>query len=66
MNEFYDSLDIPVIDGGDELGWSIAGLEGATWTNWLDFFHSRVVMDDGLECTIIRMSCEPVIDYEYY
>lgn len=66
LNEFYDALKIPTIDGGDELGWSIGGLEYATWTNWLDFFHSKVVMDDGLECTIIRFSYEPLIDYDIY
>lgn len=66
LNEFYDAIGIPTIEGGDELGWSIGGLEYATWTNWLDFMHSKVEMDDGMECTIIRMSYEPLIDYDYY
>lgn len=65
-NEFYGLLKIDPIDGGDELGWSIGGLEECTWSPWLDFFHEKVVMDDGLECTIIRASSEPMIDYEYY
>ena len=66
VNELYTLLKIDPIDGGDELGWSIGGLEECTWSPWLDFFHEKVVMDDGLECTIIRVSCEPLIDYEYY
>ena len=66
VNEFYDLLKIPTIEGGDELGWAIGGLEYATWSPWLDFTHEKVVMDDGLECQIIRMSYEPMIDYEFY
>ena len=66
INEFYEYLKISTIDGGDVLGWSRGGLEYNTWAPWLDFYHERVVMDDGLECCIIRMSSEPMVDYEYY
>lgn len=66
VNEFYDLLGIDNIDGGDDLGWSVGGLEEYTWSSWLDFFHEKVVMDDGLECTIIRTSCEPLYEFQYY
>lgn len=66
INEFYEYLDIPPIAGGDELGWSPGGLVEATWSEWLDFFHEKVVMDDGLECHIISMSWEPMVDYDIY
>lgn len=66
LNEFYEFLDIPPIPAGIELGWSIGLLESNHWTEWLDFDHEKVVMDDGLECHIVKMRYEPMIDYAYY
>lgn len=66
LNEFYDHLKIPTVDYGDYMGWSIGSLMSTKWTQWLDFKHEKVVMDDGLECYIISLSCEPMFDYEYY
>lgn len=66
LNEFYEFLDIPPIPAGMELGWSTSLLESHHWTSWLDFDHEKVVMDDGLECHIVKMRYEPMIDYAYY
>ena len=66
LNEFYEELDIPEVDYGNFLGWSSGGLMEMTWSDWLDFTHEKVVMDDGLECHIISISVEPMFDYEYY
>lgn len=66
LNEFYNWLDIPPIDVGKNMGWSTGGLMADTWKDWLDFNHKKVVMDDGLECTIISTWPEPMYDYEYY
>lgn len=66
LNEFYEALDIPTKDYGEFLGWSSGGLIEMTWSDWLDFDHHKVVMDDGLECYIITMSVEPMYEYEYY
>ena len=66
LNEFYEYLDIPRVDYGDYLGWSGAQIYDETWESWLDFYHEKVVMDDGLECTIISMSSEPMPDFEDY
>ena len=66
LNEYYLALDIPPVDYGQYLGWSYGGLMDMTWESWLDFHKEEVTMDDGLECTIIRMSVEPMFDYEYY
>ncbi len=66
LNEFYEFLGIPQIEAGQELGWSVGILEAMYWAEWLDFDHEKVVMDDGLECYIIRMRYEPVIDFAYY
>ena len=66
LNEFYEFLDIPTIPAGQELGWSSGILESHYWANWIEFDHEKVVMDDGLECYIISMRYEPVIDFAYY
>ncbi len=66
VNEFYEWLDIPQLDEVKHMGWSTGGLMANTWKDWLDFKHTRVVLDDGLECTIISTWPEPMYDYEYY
>lgn len=66
LNEFYEFLDIEPIPGGYELGWSNGILEAMYWTNWVDFDHKKVEMEDGMECHIITMRQEPVIDFAYY
>lgn len=66
LNEFYEALDIPKMDYGEQLGWSSGGLMDMAWSDWLDFEHTKTVMDDGLECYIITMSVDPMVDYEYY
>lgn len=66
LNEFYEFLGISEIEAGKELGWSQGILESMYWTNWVDFHHSNIVMKDGVECCIISMLQEPVIDFAYY
>ena len=66
LNEFYEALDIPQVDYGRHVGWSSGWLMDTAWSDWLDFDHKKVVLDDGLECYIISMSVEPAFDYEYY
>ena len=66
LNEFYELLDIEPVDYGEFLGWSSGGLMEMYWESWLDFVHEKVIMDDGLECHIIRFGVEPMYDYEYY
>lgn len=66
LNEFYDFLGIPTIEAGRELGWSLGILEAMYWAQWIEFDHEKVTMDDGLECYIITMRYEPVIDFAYY
>ena len=66
LNDFYTLLDVPPIDAGTELGWSYGILESHYLASWIEFDHEKVVMDDGLECTIIRLRYEPVIDFAYY
>lgn len=66
LNDFYESIGIEPIDGGDALGWSEGGNYAKYWQSWVDFNHHKVVMDDGLECTILSFFEEPYHDYEMY
>lgn len=66
LNELYEFLDLAPTDYGKELGWSVGMLESHYWANWIEFEHEKVIMGDGMECTIIRFRYEPVIDFEYY
>ena len=66
LNVFYALLDIPITDYGDHLGWSACGLYEMYWNQWLDFDHQKVVLDEGLECTIISFIQEPIPGFEDY
>lgn len=66
LNDYYELLGIEPVDYGDYLGWSSCELVEATWGSSIEFEHTKVVMDDGLECTIISMCYEPSFDFESY
>lgn len=66
LNEFYALAGIPVTDYGDYLGWSAGQMIDAYWTQWLDFSHEKVTLDDGLECVIITFGQEPIPDFDEY
>lgn len=64
LNNFYEYLNIDGINGGDYLGWSERGNISRYGKSWTDFSHSKVIMDDGLECKIITMLTEPYPGFE--
>lgn len=66
LNEFYELLGTDRTDYGDYLGWSSGELIESYWYSWVDFHHTKVVMEDGLECTIITMGIEPTFGFEDY
>lgn len=66
LNEFYDLLKLDVVDYGDYLGWSTCELVESYWACWVDFRHTKVEMEDGMECTIITFMQEPIFDFENY
>ena len=66
LNDLYELLDIPTTDYGDHLGWSACGMYEMYWSQWLDFEHQKIVLDDGLECTIISFLQEPIPGFEDY
>lgn len=64
VNDFYGYLNIPEVDGGDVIGWSCPMNEQMYWQTWVDFSHSKMVDDDGLEYYILRMFQEPMPNFE--
>ena len=66
LNEFYHYLGIEEVDFGWKAGWSVGSCMDMYWQPWIDFTHSKVVMDDGLECTRIIMFQEPIMNFEDY
>lgn len=66
VNEFYDLLALPRMDCGNNYGWSVEGCFAFYGNSWIDFDHQKVTMDDGLECTIIIMATEPILDFDAY
>lgn len=66
LNEYYEFLDLEPIPGGTELGWSSDILESHYCAEWIEFDHEKVILEDCLECCIITLLYEPVIDFAYY
>lgn len=66
LNDFYREMDIEPVDYGNVLGWSEGGNNEKYWQSWIDFTYHEVVMDDGLECTIVSMFMEPYPSFENY
>jgi len=54
VNDFYDFLGIEPLKGLSSFGW---------WVDddlfWIDFNHSKAMLEDGLECYIIEMVYTP-------
>lgn len=63
LNEFYEFVGLPPIDGGERLGWSV-NAEFDYGYKWIDFDHHwKTTMEDGLECYILSMPYWPHSDY---
>jgi hypothetical protein len=66
LNEYYEFLGIPGIDGGDELGWSAAMNFDYYWQSWVDFNHETVADDDGTEYQMVYILHEPFLEFNEY
>lgn len=63
LNELYDMMGVPEVEGGDEIGWSIFAMVETTWYSWLDFHIEKTVMDDGLECGVLYLGIDPCAEF---
>ena len=66
LNEFYELLGLEPMDYGEFLGWSRNEIYDMYWESWIEFDHSKTIMDDGLEVTIIYIRTEPTFGFEDY
>lgn len=64
VNEWYELLNLEPLEHGNNWGWTTSGNSDMYWQTWIDFHHQTVVMDDGLECTIVSFMQEPYPDFE--
>jgi len=58
LNDFCEFLGIKPVKHGDDLGWNCYND-----ILWIDFGHTKTVLDDGLECYIIDVAFEPMPNY---
>lgn len=66
LNEFYELLGLEPTDYGEFLGWSCNEIYDMYLESWIEFNHSKTIMDDGLEVTIIYIRTEPTFGFENY
>lgn len=66
IDDYYRCLGLDGIESGDITGWASGMLMEYYWQEWVDFSYDVAVMDDGLECCIVTINQEPVVDFEYY
>ena len=66
LNNWYGYIGLDPLDHGRNFGWSTGINYEAYWQSWIDFNHTKTVLDDGLECTIISFNQEPVSGFQYY
>lgn len=62
INEFYDYLELPHIDRGNDLGWDIGELSDYTGVCWIDFENVEHVEEDGTKWYSIHYAYDPTID----
>ena len=66
LNDWYEYIGLEPLDHGRDFGWSTGINYEQYWQSWIDFSHTKTVLDDGLECIIISFNQEPVCDFEDY
>lgn len=66
LNDWYEYIGLEPLDHGRDFGWSTGINYEQYWQSWIDFTHTKTVLDDGLECIIISFDQEPVNNFEDY
>lgn len=64
LNEWYANLDLEPLEHGWEFGWTPELNRERYWEDWIEFKHTTVAMDDGLEVMIVEFITEPVFGFE--
>lgn len=66
INELYDMLGMPHIEGGTAIGWASFVDYEMLGYSWVDFLLNKTLIDDDIECTIVTLSHEPYADFMQY
>lgn len=66
LNDWYEYIGLDPLDHGEKIGWSTGINYEQYWQSWIDFNHTKTVLDDGLECIIISFNQEPVGYFDSY
>lgn len=66
LNDWYEALDLDIVEDGYILGWTPSMLLDYYWQPWLDFDHEHWTTKDGRKCITIRFWQEPTKDWENY
>ena len=66
LNDWYEHIGLEPLDHGRDFGWSTGINYEQYLQTWIDFSHTKTVLDDGLECVIVSFNQEPVYDFENY
>lgn len=66
LNDWYEELDLDIVEDGYALGWTPCMLMDMYWQPWLDFDHEHWTTKDGRSCITIRFWQEPIKDFEDY
>ena len=56
INEYYKLVGLDPIDGGDIIGWTSSMMYEMYWSDWVDFWHEKVELEDGMECYIVHFT----------
>ena len=66
LNDFYESLGLAKMECGDKLGWTIYDRGLVSGHSHIEFYHPKIVLDDGLECHMLYILTDPTYDYLDY
>ncbi len=59
LNDWFELLNLPETSEGSILGWSQEEIYENHRYFWIEFEHLLTKLEDGMECYIIHMPCEP-------
>lgn len=66
LNEWYEELDLDIVENGYALGWSTFQCMEMYWQPWIDFDHYSFTTEDGRECMGLCIIQQPILDFEDY
>lgn len=65
LNDFYELLGLPPIEGGNAIGWSVSSSDEFVNPARIEFQHEKIKLTDNMEGYLIVMQDEPITDYLY-